>query len=856
MTDFPIRIIIDDRRVPAGARRTEGALRRIRRRASEVDVALRNAFTFAFVGVGVRQLSQLADSYTNVQNRIRILTDDQNELARITDELFRISDGTRTSFDATAEVYARTALAARNLGIAQSEVLEFTESLNQAVILSGASAQEANAGLIQLSQGLSSGALRGEELRSVLEQIPVVADVIAESLGVTRGELRELGQEGQLTSDVILTAFREAREELSDRFGRTVPTLGQSFTVLNNNLIEFIGNTDRATGVSSGLASSILVVAENLDNIAGGVTVYGALFLATRANTAATGLFAAAQARLAGAFTLSTIRAQAFAAVNPFTALVVGATAAGVVLNRVAGQLVEARQELLRIEQAGADLELTEFGRIGEDIRRLESALAVAEEAVRRNGEGFETGQALVERYRTELDRLRQLQDQFASGQAASTAEAEANIVALRELAEAVTAAGDAIEEENRLLGLNSREREVQRDLAREIARIERGQDGAVTAEQAAEIEALIRRRQLLEDQAEALEDIRGPQAQFEADVAAIQALLEQGRITVDEYNAALTQLASGAEGIDFADLALDIDFEALLAELAAQPPVEVRAELTFGEFAGGILDNVSGAFARIGEESGFTANVDALSATLDNIVGPAQRLQEEQNRVNLLFEQGQITAEQYSLALADLAIQQNQIGGSAADGVAAGLARIQTQIQDVGGATEAVLVNGFNRAEDALVGFLTTGEADFSAFVDGLLADLARLLARQALGALFGGFGGGGGAGGFLAGLFGGQRQSGGPVNPDQFFLVGEEGPELFRPDRPGTIVPAGQTAALMERQAPPVFDPTIEVAPAPVTVIDDQGRVLRTMGSPEGRQRQLSNARRDRRRTRRAIR
>lgn len=216
----------------------------------------------------VRSLIGLVDTFTNLQNRLRTVTDGTAELAAVTQELFAISQNTRSSFEATAELYARVGLAVRDLGISQRQTLEFTESLNQAIILSGASGQEASAGLIQLSQGLASGTLRGDELRSVLEQLPVVADVIADSLGVTRGELRQLGTDGALTADIVLQAFREARGELAERFAETVPTISQAFQVLRNSVLQTIGAFDTSNGLSSALAQSIIVLSGNVETLA------------------------------------------------------------------------------------------------------------------------------------------------------------------------------------------------------------------------------------------------------------------------------------------------------------------------------------------------------------------------------------------------------------------------------------------------------------------------------------------------------------------------------------------------------------------------------------------------------------
>lgn len=234
---------------------------------NSVSNSLSNVLRGLIAAFGIRELQRIVDSYTNVQNRLKLVTENASQLTGVTRELFNIANSTRQAFDSTAEVYARTALATKELGLSQRDTLEFTKSLNQAVILSGASAAESSAGLIQLSQGLASGALRGDELRSVLEQLPAVADVIAKGLGVTRGQLRKMGEEGKITADVILESFQKARGELNDKFAKTVPTISQAFTVLRNNIEDFVGSLDTANGVSGKVASAILFLGQNIDTL-------------------------------------------------------------------------------------------------------------------------------------------------------------------------------------------------------------------------------------------------------------------------------------------------------------------------------------------------------------------------------------------------------------------------------------------------------------------------------------------------------------------------------------------------------------------------------------------------------------
>ena len=257
---------------------TEKGAKIVRRKLDNIGTAgkkaqggvklLNNALgTLAVVGV-VAGLVRMVDTYTNLQNRLRLVTTGTENLGAVTKRLFEIANATRTTYEGTATLYARVALSTKNLGKSQEELLNFTESVNQAIILSGASAIEANAGLIQLSQGLASSRLSGDELRSVLEQIPAVADVIAKSLGITRGELRKMGETGVLTAEIVLKAFKDAREELAERFAQTVPTIGQAVVVLKNSVLECSGALNTASGAGSAIASTLIFIAGHVEILA------------------------------------------------------------------------------------------------------------------------------------------------------------------------------------------------------------------------------------------------------------------------------------------------------------------------------------------------------------------------------------------------------------------------------------------------------------------------------------------------------------------------------------------------------------------------------------------------------------
>jgi len=271
----------------------ETGARVIKRKIDEIGVAANSATRGIFLmqralfvlgGAGIlRALTRQLDTLTNYENRLRLTATSAANLEEVQSRLFQVARDSRTGFEAVADIYSRTALSVRELGISQAETLRFTESLSKATIISGASSREAHAALIQLGQGMASNTLRGDELRSVLEQLPFVADVIAESLGVTRGELRELGADGKISAETILEAFRNAEEEIDRLFANTVPTISQALSVANTNWLEFLDNIDDATNASGNLAKAIIVLSENLGLILG---VLGSLALALTATFA------------------------------------------------------------------------------------------------------------------------------------------------------------------------------------------------------------------------------------------------------------------------------------------------------------------------------------------------------------------------------------------------------------------------------------------------------------------------------------------------------------------------------------------------------------------------------------------
>lgn len=215
-------------------------------------------------------LVRMADSATLLRGQLTLATKSQDEFNRAQEETFAIAQRTRQGLEATVNLYARIARAGRTT---QSQTLALTESINQAVALSFTTAQAGEAALFQLGQGLASGTLRGEELNSVLEQTPRLAQAIAEGLVEmgkidTTAQLRQFAQDGKLTADLVTQAISSQQRVLREEFAKLPPTVGQAFTALRNAALQWIGDLDSANGATRDLADAILFLAENLGTLA------------------------------------------------------------------------------------------------------------------------------------------------------------------------------------------------------------------------------------------------------------------------------------------------------------------------------------------------------------------------------------------------------------------------------------------------------------------------------------------------------------------------------------------------------------------------------------------------------------
>ena len=227
--------------------------------------------------LSVNQVSQYADAWTELNNKLANALRPNEALVDVTERVFNITQQTRSSLEATASLYARLERATRQYGTSAQDLVKLTTIINQGFVVSGATAEEAENAIIQLSQGLASGALRGEEFNSVNEQGNRLIVALADSMGVTIGQMRQLAAEGKLTTDVVVNGLLSQGATIGAEFAKTTTTISQAMQVAGNNITKFIGES---SSVKAGVAifnDAIITASNNISGLSMALTAVAAV---------------------------------------------------------------------------------------------------------------------------------------------------------------------------------------------------------------------------------------------------------------------------------------------------------------------------------------------------------------------------------------------------------------------------------------------------------------------------------------------------------------------------------------------------------------------------------------------------
>ena len=227
-----------------------------------------------FLGMqSVRWLVNTSDQLTSINARLRPMTGSAEAAAAAQEEIYQAAMRSRGAYADMADFVSQLGTVAGNAFTGTDELVAFAEQIQKQMAISGASGASAQAALVQLTQGLASGTLRGEELNSVLEQTPMIAQTIAEYMGVTTGEMRELASEGKVTAEVVKNAMLGAAEETNAQFEQMPMTWAQVWTMFQNVAIQAL---DPVLDAISWLANHLEELAPILAGLAAGAVAFAA----------------------------------------------------------------------------------------------------------------------------------------------------------------------------------------------------------------------------------------------------------------------------------------------------------------------------------------------------------------------------------------------------------------------------------------------------------------------------------------------------------------------------------------------------------------------------------------------------
>jgi len=257
-----------------GGKKAAAATRETQRSLSELNselatikssaAGLAGAWAGAFA---THQLIEFADTWNQMNGRLRLASTSTEDFATSQRALMEISQRTGTSLEANSNLYSRIAQSLRAAGYASSDVAKVTETVATSLKLSGASTEEASSVITQLSQALGSGVLRGEEFNAIMESGGRLAKLLADGLGVTVGGLRNMANNGELTTDKIVPLLTNV-EVLRKEFESLPASISGSAQKVQNAFLAWVGGANDAVGASSSLSGVLDGLANNIDSVA------------------------------------------------------------------------------------------------------------------------------------------------------------------------------------------------------------------------------------------------------------------------------------------------------------------------------------------------------------------------------------------------------------------------------------------------------------------------------------------------------------------------------------------------------------------------------------------------------------
>ena len=209
-----------------------------------------------------QQFVKLSDASANLQNKLSLVTVEGQKAGDIFKFVAASSNRLGASLNDVGNLFFQVSNNSKDLGLSQETNLKITENLIKGFQLTGQSMAEVQGSITQLGQAFSIGTLRGDELNSVMEGLPIVAQTLAKNLGVTTGALKAMGEQGRISSQDLANAILESGKALDSAYMNKIPTISAAFKVFSNSIQVMVNDTNNAEGITAKLSKAILILTE------------------------------------------------------------------------------------------------------------------------------------------------------------------------------------------------------------------------------------------------------------------------------------------------------------------------------------------------------------------------------------------------------------------------------------------------------------------------------------------------------------------------------------------------------------------------------------------------------------------
>jgi len=742
-----------------GAKEASGDIRKIGAEARNAAPAISQLRSLIEAIVSVQTLKEiltLADTYTKIQNQVRLATTSIEQFVAVQQRLFDISTKTHSSVQKNAELFNDLQQATEGLGISYDDLLDAQEAVNNAILIGGGNYEQGAAAFNSFILKLQDGTASSRDFKVIQQQVADLLPALAKQLGQTPADFLVGLDKGKLGLQEFVSALKGAGADLQAQADQVKTTFSGAFEDLRTQAIKFFGELNQKTGFADSLVAGIELVASHFELFVRGAGLLAITYFATQLPRA----IRAVQVVFNTAF-LS----------NPFGLMLVAITA-------VVAALTLFRNEIVLDSEKGTtlgDVMVVAFKRVAPYIAAIVQGLTDLAVGIATCVEKLKLFEKVGAVFSYVKDRV---VDAAATVQGLGSIISDvANGEDIQTIGKNYLATSKAVHE-----GAQIVEEDLQKQLDLTTLLREEAEKPARTKDDTnplaapngtggkppIDLAAAAKAAQAMETLLGKVLPVRQAVIDYSKDMGILNSALAQGKITQDEFNLAVSNLNEQTKQArnPLAAINAELDRQTQLLGLTNKERetqnqlFEIETQL---RQAGVVLSAQERADleTKLTQLRELNEMMDRQDGILKEIRGPSEEYNKDVAALNELFAKGKITGEEHTAMLRDKRLAFLQTQTDLASGWERGILNLQKGYTDTASQIEGLLTNTFSKAEDTLTEFFTTGKADFKSLADSIINDITRIVVKQALLAplmsMLGGGGGEGGGGGFLSGLFGG---------------------------------------------------------------------------------------------------